>query len=107
MFDDFNEAPPLQLTERTRLHDANGVTHLRFSFFVMRIEALDLLDDFAEAGVGHARRGLDHGCLLHLGAHHLTYTLFTKRAGFLGGLGRCLGHGYLNVTAQPLHATSG
>jgi hypothetical protein len=97
MFNDFNNSPPLQLAERARLHDADGIAHLSGVLLVVSVEFLHLLDDFAKLRVRNTRYRLDDGRFVAFVGNNLTNARFAEVA---GGLGRSRGgvtHGKLLV----------
>jgi len=77
MFDDFNQPPALQATERASFHDANRIADLGFALFVVDIEPLAVLHDLSEARMGHSSNGFDDAGFLHFGRNDLTNTIFS------------------------------
>src|SRR4051812_29564008 len=75
VFDDFNQTPALQFTERAGFRDADGVTQLGFAILVVNVELFDLFDDLAEFRMRHAGHSLDDRGFRHLGRNHLADAL--------------------------------
>src|SRR5690348_3356065 len=78
--DDLDQAPPLQLAERSRFHDTNRVTALRLVFFVVRVKFLLLLHDFAELRVRHPGDTANDDRFVHRARNDLTYACLARTA---------------------------
>src|ERR1019366_4812747 len=86
---DVHQPPPLQLAQRTALHDTYHVPQLRRALFIVRVEFLPLLDDALVHGMRHPAADFHHDGLLHLGRNHLTdLFILQRRLGF--GFGHLL-----------------
>src|SRR2546430_8253339 len=79
-FDDLDQAPPLQLAERSRFHDPNRVAVLRFVLFIVRVKFLLLLHDLAELRMRHAGDRANHDRLVHRARNHLAYARLARTA---------------------------
>ena len=78
VFKDFDQAPALEAAKRAGFHDAHAIANLGFVLFVMNVELLYLLDDFAKKRVRNTSDRLDHDGLVHLVGDHFPDTGFAK-----------------------------
>src|SRR5437764_11538695 len=78
--DDFDQAPPLQLAERSRFHNPNRVTVLRFVLFVVRVKFLLLLHNLAELRMRDAGDGANNDRLVHRARNHLAHARLARTA---------------------------
>src|SRR5437868_14553348 len=78
--DDLDQAPSLQLAERSRFHNTNRVAVLRLVLFVVRVKFLLLLHDLAELRVRHAGNATNDDRLVHLARNHLAHTRLARTA---------------------------
>ncbi len=88
--EDLDEAPALQFAHRSGFHDADTLSFLGFTLFIMGVELGRALDDLFELRVGNAADDFDHEGLVHFSGHDLTdaglaQTALDGGGGFSGG----------------------
>lgn len=68
--DDLGQTPALVLAQRARLHDANGVTLIRFIVLIVSHQLRGALDKFPVDRVLDLALDSNADALIHLAAHH-------------------------------------